>query len=209
MPGDIDLKSRFVRASSYLKTLPKPANSDEAVAYLLGVLRTIAVPYGTEDTGHSGTTDTWPTRWISIEDLHNKRLYFQSDADLNMSWIDLNKLAASTEMLSIVPHPGLDKIQSETLTHIQWASAHRRLAPIRHCFKKFPLTPKTTHLVRSRVPIWKLDVVSLMYALIREGQKLGECTIENSCFFPWRGLSKESRAWIDLATGPKSGCRRD
>ena len=116
MPGDIDPESRFVRASSYLKTLPKPANSDEAVAYMFGVMRTTSVPYGAEDTGHSGAADTWPTRWTTMVDLDNKRLYFHSTASLNIPWIDLSKLAGSTDVLSIVPDAGLKGEISGQLT---------------------------------------------------------------------------------------------
>jgi len=107
MPGDIDPASRFVRASSYLKTMAKPANADEAALYVLGVMRTTMVPQGAEDTGHSGAADTWPTRWTTISDLHNRRMYFQSAGSPNIPWVDLEKLAASTEMLSVLAGPSL------------------------------------------------------------------------------------------------------
>src|SRR5690606_23037599 len=58
MPGDIDPLSRFVRAASYLKTLPAPKDVAGAVAGVYSVARTVAVPFGAEDTSSSVTTDT-------------------------------------------------------------------------------------------------------------------------------------------------------
>ncbi len=46
MPGDIDPQSRFVRAASYLKTLPKPQDVRHAVAGAYAVIRNVAVPPG-------------------------------------------------------------------------------------------------------------------------------------------------------------------
>lgn len=107
MPGDIDPMSRFVRAASYLKTLPKAQNSDEAVAYLGGVVRTTMAPYGAIDTSGGQAEDAWPTRWASLSDLSRKRFYFLSTRSPNVVWVDLDKLAASGDLLAIVPDPGL------------------------------------------------------------------------------------------------------
>ena len=60
MPGDIDPMSRFVRASSYLKTLPKPADTREAVGQLAGIARNVSVPFGALDTSGGEATDTCP-----------------------------------------------------------------------------------------------------------------------------------------------------
>jgi choloylglycine hydrolase len=60
MPGDVDPASRFVRAASYLKTLPKPADTYEAVSHLAGIARNVAVPFGAVDTSGSEATDVGP-----------------------------------------------------------------------------------------------------------------------------------------------------
>jgi choloylglycine hydrolase len=91
MPGDIDPLSRFVRAASYLKTLPEPANVPGAAAGVLSVARTVAVPYGAEDTSSSVSTDTWPTLWFSIADLSNRVYYFQTTSSPNLYWVDLKE----------------------------------------------------------------------------------------------------------------------
>ncbi len=92
MPGDIDSVSRFVRASSYLKTLPQPKDETQAAMLLLGVVRTVMVPEGAEDTSASELSDTWPTRWLSIKDLKHQVFYMQSTKSPNLIWVDLHTL---------------------------------------------------------------------------------------------------------------------
>lgn len=92
MPGDIDPQSRFVRASSYLKTLPKPASLQEAAAGAYSVIRNVAVPFGAHDTSGGDSADTWPTLWLSLADLSHKVYYFQSTNSPNIFWVDLSKV---------------------------------------------------------------------------------------------------------------------
>lgn len=92
MPGDIDPMSRFVRASSYLKTLPQPTDIRGAVAGVYSVARTVAVPFGAEDTSSSITMDTWPTLWFGIADLTHGVYYFQSTRSPNLFWVDFGRL---------------------------------------------------------------------------------------------------------------------
>lgn len=92
MPGDIDPKSRFVRASSYLKTLPKPASLREAVAGAYSVIRNVAAPFGAHDTSGGDSSDTWPTLWVSLADLSHKVYFFQSTQSANLFWVDLSRV---------------------------------------------------------------------------------------------------------------------
>lgn len=89
MPGDIDSLSRFVRASSYLKTLPKPSDYHQAIAEIFSVIRTVMVPFGAADTSGKVAVDTWPTRWASVIDDTNKVYYFNSTTAPNIVWIEL------------------------------------------------------------------------------------------------------------------------
>jgi choloylglycine hydrolase len=84
--------SRFVRASSYLKTLPPPKDVAGAVAGVYGVARTVGVPFGAEDTSSSVTTDTWPTLWFAVADLTNRVYYFHATRSPSTFWVDLTEL---------------------------------------------------------------------------------------------------------------------
>lgn len=102
MPGDVDPASRFVRAASYLKTLPKPANTQEAVSHLAGIARNVAVPYGAVDTSGGESVDTWPTRWATVGDLTHKIFYVMPANAAAVLWVDFSRLnPASPDILAL------------------------------------------------------------------------------------------------------------
>ena len=104
MPGDIDPMSRFVRASSYLKTLPKPADTPEAIGHLAGVVRNVAVPFGAVDTSGGESSDAWPTRWASVSDHTHKVYYVMPVNSPNVFWVDFSKMKPEgTEILAVTP----------------------------------------------------------------------------------------------------------
>ncbi len=105
LPGDPDPLSRFVRASAYLKTLPQPTSTLEAIAGVLSVIRTVTVPFGAVDTSGNKTEDAWATRWVSIADVTNKIYYFNSTTAPNVVWIDFSNLnfAEDAPVLSLDP----------------------------------------------------------------------------------------------------------
>lgn len=92
MPGDVDPLSRFVRGSSYLKTLPQPKDYLDAVAGTLSVIRTIMVPFGAVDTSGGISADTWVTRWVTLADMTNKLYYFNATSQPNIIWIDFKNI---------------------------------------------------------------------------------------------------------------------
>lgn len=106
LPGDSDPLSRFVRVSTYLKTLPAPKNISEAVAGVLSVMRTAMVPFGAIDSSGNQTEDAWPTRWVSIADLTNKTYYFSSTVTPNIIWLDLKTfdLSEGKSILALDPN---------------------------------------------------------------------------------------------------------
>ena len=92
MPGDIDPENRFVRAASYLKTLPPARSVPEAIAGAQSIARTVAVPPGAKDTSGGGAEDAWPTLWFTLADSTNKTYFFHSASSPNLYWVDLTKI---------------------------------------------------------------------------------------------------------------------
>ncbi len=105
LPGDSDPLSRFVRAATYLKTLPQAKTEVEAIAGILSVIRSAMVPFGAVDTSGNETQDAWPTRWVTVADVTNKLFFFNSTSAPNIVWFDLNKVNFSkgAPVLSIDP----------------------------------------------------------------------------------------------------------
>lgn len=92
LPGGSDPLSRFVRVATYLKTLPSPKSTRDAIAGILSVIRTAMVPFGAVDVSGDKTEDAWPTRWVSVSDLTHKTYYFSSTTTPNIIWLNLNDL---------------------------------------------------------------------------------------------------------------------
>ena len=104
LPGDIDPQSRYVRAASFLEMLAEPADYREAVAYMIGLTRTVSVPFGAQNTSDVHSEDTWPTRWITVSDLSNRRLFFMLTKSANVFWLELTAFdPASADILAINP----------------------------------------------------------------------------------------------------------
>lgn len=95
LPGDIDPLSRFVRAATYLQTLPEPENVQEAVAGAYSVARNVAVPFGAQDSSATGAEDTWSTLWFALADTTDLTYYFQSTRSPNLYWVDLDNVDLS------------------------------------------------------------------------------------------------------------------
>ncbi|MCX5890335.1 MAG: linear amide C-N hydrolase [Deltaproteobacteria bacterium] len=98
-PGDVDSKSRFVRASAFLKTLnidPYWFICPDRISRLFSAIRAEATPFGAimfKDDGSE--VYAWPTLWTSLFDLTNKAIYFTHSIARNNFWIDMGKLKLS------------------------------------------------------------------------------------------------------------------
>lgn len=93
LPGDIDPASRFVRASAFLKSMPTANSTQDALAKVYSIVKTVSVPAGAQDTSTVvETEDAWPTLWATLADSRNKLYFFQASDSPNMYWIDLSKV---------------------------------------------------------------------------------------------------------------------
>lgn len=89
MPGTSDAADRFVRAGSYLMSLPKPADFREYIAFLLGVMRNVSAPFGVSEPGKPNIA---PTRWRTVTDMTRRIYFFESTLSPNIVWVQLDKL---------------------------------------------------------------------------------------------------------------------
>ena len=88
MPGDVDPAAASSAPRPSSRTLPKPADTYEAVSHLAGVARNVAVPFGAHDTSGSDSVDTWPTRWATVVDLTHKVFYVMPVNSPAVFWVD-------------------------------------------------------------------------------------------------------------------------
>ena len=90
LPGSGQAADRFVRAASYLASLPKPAGYRENVAYIFSVMRNVSVPYLKQpDPSHPNLSSTL---WRTVADLTNRVYYFESTLSPNVVWVRLDRM---------------------------------------------------------------------------------------------------------------------
>lgn len=84
LPGTTDSPDRFIRAATFLHRMKKPASAEDAVAKVLGIGRTVQVPFDADEYG--------PTYYTSVTDLTNKVFYFDWTQTPNIVWVELDNL---------------------------------------------------------------------------------------------------------------------
>jgi penicillin V acylase-like amidase (Ntn superfamily) len=91
VPGNVNPRDRFQRASYYLSVLSKPKTEREGIAGMFGLIRNVSIPFGAPVNGL-----TFDTEYRTVSDLTNKRYYFELTTAPNVIWVDLTKLDLNT-----------------------------------------------------------------------------------------------------------------
>lgn len=107
LPGTSDAADRFVRASFYLKNLPKPKIFREALAHILSVTRNASQPFIVSlDPKHPYTA---ATIWRTVGDLTNGYYYYESTISPYLVWADFaefdSKAGAPAMKLDLSKNP--------------------------------------------------------------------------------------------------------
>lgn len=101
LPGTNRSADRFARASFLLEAIPKKAHSgyisavpnhtfdNQAVASVMGVIRSVSVPLGITTPGQPNISSTI---WRTVADQKNKIYFFDSATSPNTFWVPLSDL---------------------------------------------------------------------------------------------------------------------
>lgn len=92
LPGDVDPASRFVRAATFLKTLPKADSVTQAEADVVAVMKNVSVVRGSHDYSGNESEDTWTTLWTSVANLDERTYAIQLARNPYPIWVEMNKL---------------------------------------------------------------------------------------------------------------------
>jgi penicillin V acylase-like amidase (Ntn superfamily) len=103
VPGNVNPRDRFQRASYYLAVLTKPKSERQAIAGMFGLIRNVSVPFGAPVNG-----STFDTEYRTVSDLSKIRYYFELTTAPNVIWADLKKLDLSkgAPVMTINPNTG-------------------------------------------------------------------------------------------------------
>ena len=88
LPGNVNARDRFQRASYFAALLPAPRDEREAAAGVMAIARNTSVPFGAP-YGEFGVYDT---EYRTVCDLTNRRYYFELTTAPNVIWTELDKL---------------------------------------------------------------------------------------------------------------------
>ena len=88
LPGNVNPRDRFQRASYYLALLPDPASEREAAASILSVARNVSVPFGAPYKSFG----IYNTEYRTAMNLTDRRYYFELTTSPNLIWADLSAM---------------------------------------------------------------------------------------------------------------------
>jgi choloylglycine hydrolase len=101
LPGNVNPRDRFQRASYFLSMLPAPKTQREGVAGMFAIARNVSVPFGApyKDFG------IYNTEYRTVTDLTNRVYFFELITQPNVVWVDLKSLdfAKGARVLSLNP----------------------------------------------------------------------------------------------------------
>ena len=101
VPGNVNPRDRFQRATYYLSVLTKPKTEREGIAGMFGLIRSVSIPFGAPVNG-----STFDTEYRMVSDLTDKRYFFELTTAPNVIWTDLSKLnlADGAPVLTLSPN---------------------------------------------------------------------------------------------------------
>ena len=88
LPGNVNPRDRFQRASYFLAIFPQPKTEREGVAAMFAIARNASVPFGAPYKGFG----IYNTEYRTVTDATNRRYFFELTTSPNVIWTDLTKL---------------------------------------------------------------------------------------------------------------------
>jgi penicillin V acylase-like amidase (Ntn superfamily) len=87
VPGNVNPRDRFQRATYFLSVLTKPTTERAGVAGMFGLIRNVSIPFGAPVNG-----STFDTEYRTVSNLSGKRYFFELTTAPNVIWTDLSEL---------------------------------------------------------------------------------------------------------------------
>lgn len=101
VPGNVNPRDRFQRATYYLAVLTPPKTEREGIAGMFSLIRSVSIPFGAPVNG-----STFDTEYRTVSDLTTLRYYFELATAPNVIWMDLSKFnfAEGSPVLTLDPN---------------------------------------------------------------------------------------------------------
>jgi choloylglycine hydrolase len=100
VPGNVNPRDRFQRATYYLAVLSKPKTERQGIAGMFSLIRSVSIPYGAPVNG-----STFDTEYRTVSDLTHLHYYFELTVSPNVIWVNLKKLNLEAGASVMTLHP--------------------------------------------------------------------------------------------------------
>ena len=100
LPGNVNPVDRFQRATYYAALLPESADTRQAVASVMAIMRNVSVPFGAPYADFG----VYNTEYRTVIDLTEKMYFFELSTSPNVIWIDFGDLKLDDQPLEINPY---------------------------------------------------------------------------------------------------------
>lgn len=100
LPGNVNPVDRFQRATYYAALLPESADTRQAVASVMAIMRNVSVPFGAPYADFG----VYNTEYRTVIDLTEKLYFFELSTSPNVIWIDFDALKLDDQALEIDPY---------------------------------------------------------------------------------------------------------
>jgi penicillin V acylase-like amidase (Ntn superfamily) len=118
VPGNVNPRDRFQRATYYLSVLTKPKTEREGIAGMFGLIRSVSIPFGAPVNG-----STFDTEYRVVSDLTDKRYFFELTTAPNVIWTDLSKLNLAEGGPVLTLNPNTIDLSGDVTSQFQPAKA--------------------------------------------------------------------------------------
>jgi penicillin V acylase-like amidase (Ntn superfamily) len=118
VPGNVNPRDRFQRATYYLSVLSKPKTETEGIAGMFGLIRNVSIPFGAPVNG-----STFDTEYRTVSDLTDTRYYFELTTAPNVLRVDLKKLNLNAGAAVMTLNPNDIALSGDVSTKFRRAAA--------------------------------------------------------------------------------------
>ena len=118
VPGNVNPRDRFQRATYFLSVLSKPKTERQGIAGMFGLIRNVSIPFGAPVNG-----STFDTEYRTVSDLTKLRYYFELSTAPNVIWADLKKLDFNKGAPVMTLHPDLVDFEGDVSAKFKKATA--------------------------------------------------------------------------------------
>jgi len=119
LPGNVNPRDRFARATYFLSMMPAPQTERAGVAGLLAIARNVSVPFGAPYKNFG----IYNTEYRTVTDDTNKRYFFELTTSPNVIWVELEKFDLQPGAPVMTLHPDSADLSGNVTAKFEKAAA--------------------------------------------------------------------------------------